>query len=351
MKRIDLLDYLRFFAILIVVLYHYSFNGVVNGKVTSVIINPSLTAYTQYGYLGVELFFLISGFVIFYSVKNKTADNFIVSRVLRIYPSYWCAIIFTSLITLIAGAEGGVTFTQFLLNFTMTQTLWGYSHVDGVYWTLLVEMKFYFFIFCFLFFGLKKYLINFTLLWPLLMGGLVLIKIESVPMMSSYYSFFSAGMLFSLLKERKTLPVLFSLVIAYVLCLYTSIGDSEYLTISKGYYHSKYIIGGVVSLFFVIFIFLITNKAEKIKLPLSAILGSLTYPIYLIHAHFGYTMINVFGNQENIFSLCLLVFCLVCFISYIIHNICDVKCFLFFKRLFTITLGRAVNTLQKIMVQ
>jgi peptidoglycan/LPS O-acetylase OafA/YrhL len=347
MKRIELLDYLRFLAIFVVALYHYSFNGIVNGKVTSVSIDPFLATFTQYGYLGVELFFLISGFVIFYSIKNKSAAKFIVSRVLRLYPSYWCAVLFTSLITvLIGGGEYEIKFTQFLLNLTMAQTLLGYSHIDGVYWTLIIEMKFYFLIFCFLFFGFNRHLVKFTLLWPVFMGGLVLADLESVPMMGSYFCFFSAGMLFSLLKERKTLFGYFSLLIAFTLCLYYSIETTEFLSLSKGYYHSKYVITGVISLFFILFTFLITKKAENLKLPFSKVLGSLTYPMYLVHAHFGYMIINMFGKIANIYLIYLLVFSFVCIISYIIHYICDVKLFTFFKSLFTVTLGETVNRLQ-----
>ena len=56
MKRLALLDYGRFFAVIIVVLFHYTFNGIANGKISSISHIPSVIAFTKYGYLGVELF-------------------------------------------------------------------------------------------------------------------------------------------------------------------------------------------------------------------------------------------------------------------------------------------------------
>ena len=74
-KRLDYIDLLRVLALGSVICFHYFFNGISKGTVTSV----SLTAFApiaKYGYLGVELFFLISGFVILYST-NRTPVEFI----------------------------------------------------------------------------------------------------------------------------------------------------------------------------------------------------------------------------------------------------------------------------------
>lgn len=97
MNRLELLDYGRFFAAISVVLFHYTFNGIANGKITSISHTPWLVGVTKYGYLGVEFFFMISGFVIFFSARKKSASNFMVNRATRLYPAYWFAVLFTSL--------------------------------------------------------------------------------------------------------------------------------------------------------------------------------------------------------------------------------------------------------------
>ena len=96
MKRLELLDYGRFFAAIVVVLFHYTFNGISNGKITSIAHTQSVIDLTKYGYLGVELFFMISGYVIFFSAKSGSASKFAVGRAVRLYPAYWFAVLFTS---------------------------------------------------------------------------------------------------------------------------------------------------------------------------------------------------------------------------------------------------------------
>lgn len=65
--RMELLDYGRFFAAISVVAYHYSFNGIKGGKITSIdVVSPIAESVFKYGYLGVDFFFIISGYVIFF---------------------------------------------------------------------------------------------------------------------------------------------------------------------------------------------------------------------------------------------------------------------------------------------
>ena len=62
-RRVNEIDLLRFVAALAVVFFHYAFRGYAADD-RSIMPYPLLAPIAKYGYLGVELFFLISGFVI-----------------------------------------------------------------------------------------------------------------------------------------------------------------------------------------------------------------------------------------------------------------------------------------------
>ncbi|PKH03413.1 hypothetical protein CXF72_06280 [Psychromonas sp. MB-3u-54] len=85
-KRLYILDFLRFFAALCVVFYHYIYWSV---EPELVIYFSPMSQIFQYGNLGVQLFFMISGFVICWSAVGKTRIEFISSRFARLYPTYW----------------------------------------------------------------------------------------------------------------------------------------------------------------------------------------------------------------------------------------------------------------------
>src|SRR5690349_17773865 len=84
--RLYEVDLLRIFAAVSVVLYHYLFAGYY--KVVSPLGFEAPGLVARYGYLGVDLFFLISGFVVLLSAWDRTPRSFLVSRVVRLYPAY-----------------------------------------------------------------------------------------------------------------------------------------------------------------------------------------------------------------------------------------------------------------------
>ena len=67
--RFYILDASRFLAAVAVVLFHYLFLGWSGGHVDSVKFESAGEVF-KYGYLGVQFFFLISGFVIFMSIQR-----------------------------------------------------------------------------------------------------------------------------------------------------------------------------------------------------------------------------------------------------------------------------------------
>jgi peptidoglycan/LPS O-acetylase OafA/YrhL len=138
--RLAQLDALRGLAALLVVGFHYTtrFDQLYGHPTAPLVSLP-------WGHYGVNLFFMISGFVIFMSLeRTRRPMDFVVSRFSRLYPAYWGALLLTFALTHLLGLPGKtVGWTTLLVNVTMLQELVGVPHVDGVYWTLTVELLFY----------------------------------------------------------------------------------------------------------------------------------------------------------------------------------------------------------------
>ena len=124
-------------------LYHYTFRGHAADDM-SILSFPDLGELFKYGYLGVDLFFMISGWVIVMSVHDSTLLKFVKSRITRLYPAYWFCLLATAGVIMVWGAPRySIDFTQLVFNATMLNGVIGVPHVDGVYWSLLIELKFY----------------------------------------------------------------------------------------------------------------------------------------------------------------------------------------------------------------
>ena len=110
---------------------------------------PELTPVASVGWVGVETFFVLSGFVIAYTAEGSSAFAFFRSRFLRLMPAVWiCA----SLVFAVFVAGAIVPFKELTPLYLKTLVLiprppW----IDPVYWSLCVEVVFYGFVLCLLF--------------------------------------------------------------------------------------------------------------------------------------------------------------------------------------------------------
>ena len=139
-NRLVEVDALRGLAALAVVLFHHT------TRYADLFRPASLTSISfPNGHYGVNLFFIISGFVIFMTLeKTSRPMDFVVSRFSRLFPAYWAAIILTFSITHLLGLPGKLVDASAAIgNLTMIHSLFRIPHVDGVYWTLEVELLFY----------------------------------------------------------------------------------------------------------------------------------------------------------------------------------------------------------------
>lgn len=335
-KRLELLDYGRFFAAMAVLLFHYTFNGIYNGKISSLQSVPSVSEFTKYGYLGVDLFFMISGYVIFLSSQNKTPGQFIKSRLIRLYPAFWFAVISASLLTILWGNENiSISWQQVIANLTMIPPVFGYDAVDGVYWTLMYELTFYIAVFFLMAFGLEKKLRKVFLIWPFLMLLAWVLQAGYFPFFGGHYTFFAAGAIFAVLKNERTIFAWISLLVAFCLCI-DFVRDIALLKSDRqSITYQPDIVSAIIISFFLFFIVLNTRFGAALKLPKSYLLGVLTYPLYLIHVSWGYILLNHFATDGNKYAAYIAVTVIVLAISFCIHKIIEVRLGSFWRALFS----------------
>lgn len=338
-RRVEVVDYLRLFAAVSVVAFHYLYNGIKNGKVDGIDHEP-IAAIAQYGYLGVNLFFVISGYVIFASVHGKTARQFAVGRALRLYPAFWVALLVTTGFAIFLGGDRmGVTFEQVIINVTMVPTLFGQPFVDGVYWTLLYEIQFYFLVFLLVLFKQGHRLGTIMPAWALLMFYLYVLDPSiagSGPYLGNYFVWFAAGgIIASIAESGWSAYKVAGLIAAYLpttgfeLTVKTSLKTMVLLAVLAT----------------------LIPAVRQWRLPGSKMAGALTYPLYLLHAHIGYMLLASFATEANKWFVYAAVLAFVVTLSYVLHvtverNPASRR---FWSWLFGNTLGRAVDGLQAVV--
>jgi peptidoglycan/LPS O-acetylase OafA/YrhL len=290
--RLRELDVLRFVAAAVVMLHH--FTGVPapewpGGNARRIF--PELAPVTRYGFLGVELFFLISGFVILLSAWGRKPGDFIVSRFLRLFPAYWVGVLlslaaylaFDSWVPFGPNTDGPLK--RLLPNLTMLQEGVGSQRMEVVYWTLYVELHFYVLIALFTWWGITfNRCVAFMTGW-LLFSVFALESGENflkVVLLWRYAPFFVAGMGFFLIYRYGSNIIVWLLIaLSWALgCYYDVKYNFPDFTAAP---HSLYIIPAGVTVVFAIMALVATHRLSWLRWRGLTVLGLLTYPLYLIH--------------------------------------------------------------------
>lgn len=311
------IDLLRFIAAISVVIYHYTFIGATRPGYNPLVF-PAFAPITKYGYLGVELFFIISGYVVLLSAQGKTVRQFFVSRVTRLYPAYWVACTLTFLVKIIWGAGTnaslpmadtlGATPIQYVYNMTMFQHFLGITDMDGPYWSLAIEVTFYFLISLLMGYYLLRYVDWFLLLW---LGYVALPKVAysgtlfTELFFRGYAPYFIAGMLFYLLQQSKGRTRLryALLAIAYLLAIKSGINQANELT---GVYHviiSPNVTVLIITIFFLVFGLISARKVNLSNYSWLKWAGALTYLLYLLHSDIAFIAFHHLKGTVNKYVL------------------------------------------------
>ncbi len=145
-ERLENVDLLRGVAIIFVVLFHYT-----SHYPTEYLLRTDgwSLALAKYGWSGVDIFFIVSGYCIGLTIiKTSNFFEFAIRRFARIYPAYFFCGITTLIFYTFFDLPGREVdwFTGFM-NLIFANFIPGinYTYIDGIYWALIVELKFYIF--------------------------------------------------------------------------------------------------------------------------------------------------------------------------------------------------------------
>jgi len=167
-QRVAVLDSFRCLAIMAVMLMHYTYRWTPPAYPTNLYPYGNFFGMSfHYGYLGVQFFYIISGFVISYTLENTSGiGSFFKNRFIRLWPPMLLCTVITFLVCIIWDRSHyfenahslrnffpSLTFTKPSIWVALTGRDWSYTSLS--YWSLWVEVQFYI-ISSVLFFSNKK---------------------------------------------------------------------------------------------------------------------------------------------------------------------------------------------------
>jgi peptidoglycan/LPS O-acetylase OafA/YrhL len=304
-SRVPALDLLRLAAVAAVILYHYGFWGPASHGVPQVAM-PALAPVAQYGFLGVPVFFAISGFVIAYSAEGRTALGFAIARFSRIYPTFVLCMTLTFAAVLLFGADHfEVTARQWFANLFIAAPLLGQPYIDTSYWSLVIEVVFYTWIAVFMALGLFPRRIDAIILVWLAITFANELTIDA-PIFEKMFmaddsGFFAVGLLiYQHYRGRRDARWWALSALALGTAIFQAVHKLERLGVhTNGSFDPKVVAAVcVVSLGIV----LLATRVKRVPLPAKLVLaaGGITYPLYLLHMQFGYVIFNALAPQRNV---------------------------------------------------
>lgn len=292
--HISILDSLRAFAALSVCLFHFVCTT------TGYISDEFVISFFSVGKYGVQLFFVISGFVIpwaMYHAKFKITDffHFFMKRLIRLEPPYVVSLItvlvilyFRSILIPLSNEQIHPSLPQVLLHFGyMIPFFDNYTWLNNVYWTLAVEFQYYILIALIFIPITQSKLVVRILFYISLIVASYLTKSAFLP---HWMPFFGLGIIlflfFSNLISKKEYYVVTSVLVVF--CIY------------------KYPIAMVLFALIPVMMLIFCKDLKVIGLDF---IGKFSYSIYLFHPLLGSTFINIMSHHyTSPTAKCLVIF-------------------------------------------
>ncbi|RYZ25832.1 MAG: acyltransferase [Chitinophagaceae bacterium] len=235
----------------------------------------------SYGYLGVEVFFILSGYVICYSLpagfNYSYLRSFFLKRLARIEPPYLVSIVLVLLLNYISSAVSGITYqTNFLAligHLAYINNFYPATYVNVVYWTLGIEAQFYFLIaLVFPLLQVSRPFLVFTAASLLLLACIAIPS--NISVILPYLAYFTLGILLFFFKAKRQLPFAIFIFFVFLSCLQIQIFQGTPGTVAA-------VLSVVILLFWKH-----VNKTIRF-------FSTISYSLYLIHVPVGGKVINL----------------------------------------------------------
>ena len=296
-ERYQELDALRGFAAMFVVFFHLNIN------------TPRLRYGLQFGTTGVDLFFIISGFVIFMSLsKVNNSLDFIINRVSRLYPTYWTVVTFTFILISVSFiCRNGYFPMHSLVNYFANMTMFHFylriPDLDDPYWTMIIEMIFYIGILLLYKFRWLKYINKIGI--ALSIGVVILTHffyhiylverlIFGIPLLQFFPLFFAGIIFYKIYTNRTSNYQNYLIIILCLACqtaLYQYAGRSHLFISHIGYF-------GILSIYFLLFTLFVNNKLKFIVNKATLFIGKISYALYLSHQYLSLHILVPFLTEK-----------------------------------------------------
>ena len=329
------LDMLRFLAALWVVITHYGYIGPATG-VTGYSVSDSAIAsgFFKYGFLGVPLFFILSGFVIAHVSANtsgwKDAPQFMANRISRLMPAFWACMTISFFALMIFGVPDSLSIATWFANLILLPQILSQPFVDGVYWTLVLEFVFYSWVFILIGLGVfHRKLLAVCSIWLAISFLNTLVFENSVielAFISHYAGAFVAGMVIWHAHRHKWTLTHFMLMVYSIFSLSLGIQDLATRNDYPEFFAEPTLwITTLCSLLCIGVVFLgVYLKDIPVKKSFALALGAISYPLYLLHQEIGYAVLRHTSEigMNPLFASSLLVLFFIG-LSYLVHLVLE----------------------------
>lgn len=288
-EKIKELDFFRAIAAVLVLLYHYT----TRYNISFGHIKTPYYLDVSFGCMGVSIFFILCGFLSILKINSqKSAKKFLVKRLIRLYPAYLISMFLTSLIIALAGEKFNdrcVSMKDWFINLTMVPSYFGAKPIDGVYWTLGIEIIFYVLVAVIITSKKQNNIEKLSLIWIvvsvitntlLVYNKNSILKALRILCITEHSQLFIIGIIMKLLYKKENTKLSYIIILLCFINQYIALGINYTV---------------FVLIFTIIFYIIIVKKiriSKKANNYFIAFIAKISYPLYLTHQFIGSVIIN-----------------------------------------------------------